>query len=121
MKRIRIIGLCLVAVALIWAQSAEGAPVGAFTEFLIPTAKSSSTSITAGPDGNLWFAEREASKIGRITPSGTISEFPLPPYANPNPGFTVVPSQPFGITAGRTRAARCASAGDKSATTADRP
>jgi streptogramin lyase len=30
-------------------------------------------SITAGPDGNLWFTEMDA--IGRITPSGTITEF----------------------------------------------
>jgi streptogramin lyase len=34
-------------------------------------------SITAGPDGNLWFTEIEGGKIGRITPRGTITEFPL--------------------------------------------
>ncbi|MHB1534556.1 MAG: virginiamycin B lyase family protein [Acidimicrobiales bacterium] len=34
--------------------------------------------ITAGPGGNLWFTEQVADKIGRITPSGTITEFPLP-------------------------------------------
>ena len=34
--------------------------------------------ITAGPDGNLWFTESGADKIGRITPSGAITEFPLP-------------------------------------------
>ncbi len=32
----------------------------------------------AGPDGNLWFAEYEINKIGRITPGGTITEFLLP-------------------------------------------
>jgi streptogramin lyase len=31
--------------------------------------------ITTGPDGNLWFSEN-AKKIGRITPSGRITEFP---------------------------------------------
>ncbi len=32
--------------------------------------------ITAGSDGNLWFAESQGSgKIGRISPSGTITEF----------------------------------------------
>ncbi|MGE0027988.1 MAG: hypothetical protein AB7O78_15810 [Thermoleophilia bacterium] len=30
--------------------------------------------ITAGPDGNVWFAE-DAGRIGRITPTGTITEF----------------------------------------------
>jgi virginiamycin B lyase len=33
-------------------------------------------AITAGPDGNIWFTE--GNGIGRITPSGTITEFPLP-------------------------------------------
>jgi streptogramin lyase len=31
--------------------------------------------ITAGPDGNLWFAEQGADRIGRITPSGVVTEF----------------------------------------------
>lgn len=49
------------------------------------------TEITAGPDGNMWFAEAHASAgqqplrentIGRITPSGIITLFPLdfPPF-----------------------------------------
>ena len=52
--------------------------------------------ITAGPDGNLWFAETRfgaphvGNKIGRITTSGAITEFPIP---TPN-------SFPGGITAG---------------------
>jgi len=48
------------------------------------------SGITAGPDGNLWFTEIDASKIGRITPSGTITEFPTP----------TAHSAPAGITAG---------------------
>jgi streptogramin lyase len=37
------------------------------------------TFIAAGPDGNMWFVEEAASKIGRIAlPSGTITEFPTP-------------------------------------------
>src|SRR5207249_4859201 len=35
--------------------------------------------ITAGPDGNLWFTESGADRIGRITPTGTITEFGIPP------------------------------------------
>jgi hypothetical protein len=34
--------------------------------------------ITAGADGYLWFVENNGHKVGRITPSGTITEFPLP-------------------------------------------
>jgi virginiamycin B lyase len=34
--------------------------------------------ITTGPDGNLWFTENVAGKVGRVTPSGTITEFATP-------------------------------------------
>ena len=33
--------------------------------------------ITPGPDGNLWFTENGAGKIGRITTGGVITEFSL--------------------------------------------
>ncbi len=46
--------------------------------------------ITAGPDGNVWFTELVGNKIGRITPSGEITEFPVP-TAN---------SEPIAITKG---------------------
>ena len=42
----------------------------------MPTAGSRPFGITTGPDGNLWFTEYGGDKIGRITPSGTITEFP---------------------------------------------
>jgi virginiamycin B lyase len=51
---------------------------------------SSPWGITAGPDGNLWFTEHSGNKIGRITPAGVITEFPIPTRR----------SGPFGITAG---------------------
>jgi streptogramin lyase len=38
--------------------------------------------ITTGPDGALWFTEQNASKIGRITTAGVITEFPLNPMDN---------------------------------------
>jgi streptogramin lyase len=50
--------------------------------FTLPIAGSNPGAITVGPDGNLWFTEVTAttngpiSKIGRITPSGTISDIP---------------------------------------------
>ena len=50
-------------------------PPGTITEFSIPTAGSNPYDITAGPDGNLWFTEHDANKIGRITPSGAVTEF----------------------------------------------
>ena len=58
-------------------------------EFAVPTASSAPIAITAGPDGNLWFTEEAGNKIGRISPSGAISEFPL-----------AVGAMPGGIVAG---------------------
>jgi hypothetical protein len=41
--------------------------------------------ITSGPDGALWFTESTANKIGRITTTGTITEFAVP-TADSSPG-----------------------------------
>ena len=47
-------------------------------EFTIPTQSAGARDITVGPDGNVWFTETTANKIGRLTPAGTITEFTLP-------------------------------------------
>lgn len=70
---------------------APGALAGAITEFPIPTANSIPKGITAGPDGNLWFTEDSADKIGRITPSGTGGTPQPPPVVVPQPPPVVVP------------------------------
>jgi streptogramin lyase len=62
---------------------------GTFTEYPLP-AGSVPTQIVEGPDGNLWFTEQGRDNIGRITPTGTLTEFPIP---NSN-------VMPFGITNG---------------------
>jgi hypothetical protein len=53
------------------------------SELTIPTAQSEAIAISSGADGNLWFAEYGASKIGRITLEGVITEFPLERYSEP--------------------------------------
>jgi streptogramin lyase len=72
---------------------------GEIAEFAVPTANARPTVIAPAPDGNLWFTERrrpgaagagDLGKIGRITPSGEITEFVVG-----GPG-----SRPLGITAG---------------------
>jgi streptogramin lyase len=52
------------------------AAVGDITEYPVPNANI--PAIASGPDGNLWFTEYVAAKIGRITPAGKINEFPTP-------------------------------------------
>ncbi|MGH8972380.1 MAG: virginiamycin B lyase family protein [Acidimicrobiia bacterium] len=78
-------------------------PSGEVTEFDLPTqesnpmggtgAGSAPAGITAGPDGAMWFAEAMADQVGRITPDGVITEFPLPRRDRMH-------ANPVGITAG---------------------
>jgi virginiamycin B lyase len=64
---------------------------GVVEEFTLPRANSYPSGITAGPDGALWFAEigcktcnpAVPGMIGRITPAGTITEFPVRTGVNP--------------------------------------
>ncbi len=42
------------------------------------TSGSTPGDIIAGPDGNLWFLEESGNKIGKITPEGRVTEYPLP-------------------------------------------
>jgi hypothetical protein len=56
----------------------------------VGTTSGSPSSISAGPDGNLWFTEPDANEIGRITPAGQITLFNVPTSG----------SQPTGIVAG---------------------
>ena len=56
------------------AVAAPGTPI--FTIYALPTTTAVPTSIVAGPDGNVWFTENTAPKIGRSTTAGVITEFP---------------------------------------------
>jgi streptogramin lyase len=55
-------------------------PSGTVSTFPLPTTGSNVDSITAGPDGNLWFTDYANELIGSISPTGTIHE-----YASPTP------------------------------------
>jgi virginiamycin B lyase len=57
---------------------------GIFHEYALPTSQFVPGTITAGPDGNLWFTENmqdgsvQTARIERMTPTGTLSDYPLP-------------------------------------------
>jgi virginiamycin B lyase len=51
---------------------------GSVTQFDLGSSDNIPASITAGPDGNLWFAQPSIDQIGRITPAGQITTFPVP-------------------------------------------
>ena len=54
---------------------------GAMTEF--PDVRYAK-GLVAGPDGNVWFTEANHNFIGRITPSGVVTEFAIPSGAPGN-------------------------------------
>jgi virginiamycin B lyase len=64
-----------------------------FTEY--PVASGASLrDMTAGPDDALWFTERHGQAIGRISTTGTVTEYPVPTSSdNPLP-------DPAGIASG---------------------
>ena len=87
------IGAAAAFLSLLFAGPARAAapttgPI--INEYAIPTANSGPAGITAGPDGNVWFTESHANKIGQITPKGKVTEFAIPTRD----------SVPAGITAG---------------------
>jgi virginiamycin B lyase len=64
-------------------SAAQAAPVGTLKQFRVPTADTEPLSITNGSDDNRWFVEGnldsvlESPAIGRITPAGEITEYPV--------------------------------------------
>src|SRR6266849_10306958 len=77
-RRIAIVAAAALAASAVVINHAP-AQAATLTEFAVPTFNSVPEGITLGPDGNLWFTEFQAGgghQIGRITPTGTITEFP---------------------------------------------
>jgi streptogramin lyase len=72
----------------------SGACKSRISEFQIQTSRASPQFITKGPDGNLWFTD---TYVGRITPSGTITEFDVVTLPDAPTGVT---AQAVGITGG---------------------
>jgi len=62
----------------------------------VPNEGCGAFGIIAGPDGNLWFTEGAVDStddIGRLTPAGSFTAFPLPTDGSDG-------SEPYNITAG---------------------
>jgi virginiamycin B lyase len=77
------------------AGSTTGNPLGATTEFVVDGG-GYLKGITKGPDGNLWFAN--GNQIGRITPAGTLTQFPYTPDSPwaPYAGASAITTGPDG-------------------------
>lgn len=76
-RRLRFAGVvALVVGALVTPQESTQAASLVPTKFSVPG--SAPTTITAGYDGALYFAQFESRMIGRITTTGTVTQYPLP-------------------------------------------
>jgi streptogramin lyase len=79
-------GLALLTPLAITVTASASASI---KEYSVPTTTSIPQGITAGPDGNIWFAETKGDKIGKVTTSGKFTEYSLS-----------TGSSPYGITPG---------------------
>ncbi len=65
-------------------------PAGTFTAYPMPTLGEIADNMVVGPDGAIWFSDMGTTSIGKITPNGTITEYPLTMGALPT-NITVGP------------------------------
>jgi len=91
-RRTAALVVALVTMAASAVAGSGGSPAGAETatihEYALPTAGAHPTGITRGPGHTVWFSERGASKVGRITTTGSLKEFAV--GGNPT-GITLGP------------------------------
>ena len=73
-------------------------PPAQITLYAIPTRDSNPGSITAGPDGNLWFTETNANKVAKVTVSGTFTEYSIPTPASGPRGIATGPDGNLWLT-----------------------
>lgn len=59
-----------------------------YRKFSDPFPGSAPWMITAGSDGNMWFTDMGNGMIGRVTPTGNITEFALP--GSPGGGWAIL-------------------------------
>lgn len=87
-------GLCAALALLSLAAPARAA----LTEYPVPAGSPAAVpaGVAAGPDGAVWFTERERGMIGRMATDGTVQEFPLPTSA----AEPATAKQPVGIALG---------------------
>ena len=79
MRIMRLVALTTV-LSIVQVATAQAAPVGNLKQYKVPTANSQPRAIANGSDGNMWFTESSdvlPAVIGRITPAGAVTEFPV--------------------------------------------
>ncbi len=65
------------------SASPAAMPLGEIQAYTVPTGSGGPLGIVAGPDGNLWFTEDDAGKVGVISTAGSfLHEYTMPEGAN---------------------------------------
>ncbi|MHB8694146.1 MAG: Vgb family protein [Solirubrobacteraceae bacterium] len=75
------------ALLVLAAAGVAQAATGDATEFGGLSAGANPVGIAAGHDGNLWFAELNANKIGTITTSGAVTEYSVTSSSDSGPDY----------------------------------
>jgi len=95
-----VVGLAALAVGgaagPVGAAGPKANATGTVTEYTMPdTEQARPWDLTLGPDGNMWFTTGYGREVGRVTPTGQITEFPVPvdPY---DPYILAIVSGPDG-------------------------
>ena len=70
------------------------------------------TDVTFGPDGALWFTDFGLNRIGRMTLSGTVTEFPVPAAFVAPRSITVGPDGALWFTSDAAQVGRMDTAGE---------
>ena len=86
-----LVTLSAVTVGLVGPAGADHGPVGTI-QFL--PSNGVPLGIVAGPDGNIWYTLPDLEKIGKTTPGGEVTTYPIPRVAGSEYGV------PLRITAG---------------------
>jgi virginiamycin B lyase len=81
MRQILALTVVAIAVMLSWVGTARAVTITEFTSG-ISAPDTFPSEIAPGPDGNVWFTERLGNRIGRITPTGEMTDFPAQPEIN---------------------------------------
>ncbi|MBA3866374.1 MAG: hypothetical protein H0X42_08515 [Solirubrobacterales bacterium] len=72
----------------LWFTEADGigriTPGGYATAFHLAAGTGAPRALTAGGDGNIWFVTEEPAAVGRISPSASVTIFPLSGEGQPS-------------------------------------
>jgi virginiamycin B lyase len=81
--------IALLLMALSASAAAQSGTYSSIAQYPLPT--NFIYGIAAGPDGALWFTEPALNAIGRITTTGTITQYPVPTASSEPSKITVGP------------------------------